>query len=83
MSSDPEFTRWRSVLKPVSPTDPLGILSMLKEDHIPALFVVLLWDGEKLTGPRQFPNQELADEFLAGSRDIGKPITHYLIVPRV
>lgn len=79
-----ELTRWRELDNPISPLDPIQPDSPRYEaGRIPAGFVVLLWDGRELIGPKRFRSQQEADGYVSEYQSRwDKPITHYLIIPK-
>jgi hypothetical protein len=79
MSKDPQWTRWRELDDPISPLDIISPDSPRYEaGHIPAVFVVLLWDGHALRGPMKFHSQAEADDYLK----LQPGVTHYLVLPK-
>lgn len=79
--SDPkqhEITRWHELDNPLSPFDPIGHASMFKEGHLPARFVLLLWDGHALRGPMKFHSQLEADSYLK----MCSGVVAYLPIPK-
>jgi hypothetical protein len=80
-----ELSRWRDLEDPISPLDPIQPDSPRYEaGHLPVGFVMLLWDGKKLSGPVRFNDQEEADKHVLANfgpkKDRGT--LEYLIVPK-
>ena len=79
MPKDPQYTRWRELSNPVSHLDPIQPDSpRYQEGHLPPGFVLLLWNGTELIGPRQFKDQAEADDFLYANTEIES----FLVVPK-
>lgn len=73
-----EFTRWRELSNPVSPLDIIQPDSpRYDKGKIPVGFVVLLWDGTSLIGPRRFNSTEEADAFV---KQYG--VIEFLVIPK-
>lgn len=74
----PEFTRWRPLENPISPMDPIDCASLFNAGHLPAKFVLLLWDGGALRGPMKFPNQAEADAYCR----MQPGVRAFLVIPK-
>ena len=79
MDLDFGITQWRDLENPVTPFERgTGVTVTLESGHLPASFVLLLWDGNALRGPMRFENQEMADGYLLMQPGVQK----FLIIPK-
>lgn len=79
MPESSQYTRWRNLndqvdaFDPITPDGPRYV-----GGHLPAGFVLLLFDGNALRGPMKFNSQKEADDYL-----LTQPgVKGFIIIPR-
>jgi hypothetical protein len=72
------YTRWRDLNAQVDASDSVypGMPKYV-DGSLPAGYVMLVWDGNALMGPRRFSTDEEADQYLAANPGIKK----FLLIP--